>query len=721
MYSYYKYAVITLIWFISAISFASGNIQKTTDTFNFKNLSNQKHYGALDYGVYDPAKVIKACTKMPVGGIWPADPTNTIPSPEPTASDCEISTQMAYGCNNYDSNTGRALTKSVVGIMIQRLDKPNEWELACTGTIIDNQWVLTAAHCVVKDTNTSLINARSLIVVPWQDLHQTSTYFGVPTILNQDAFGAYNIIKVRAVNIPQAYTNVFINAYSPDLALLKIEPITPHMGLEPIPVANQSFLSEPDTPVIMGGYGRKEDDEMDGQLRYRKSYYMTNIYDSNWHGGISNNYGNIYSLDSKPIEYKGVNSAWSFSGPGDSGAPVLSYNSLTHKFQIEGVHSSGLFCGYPGYFAKLPYPYSIAASTTYPQNYNFIKSVIHGTATPSKVRCQGECYFKTLYVINQTDNSINSYKFDHHNNLLLGLTTPTGNYPTQIAFRPGKNTAFITNFMSNSISQYELNSEGGLTYQKNIYLPSGQSSPVDIIFLSSKYMFVLAHNSNSLLQYDLKFTGNWHLQEEYQTLMNPTHLNIIWIDRSEYLAVSNEKEVALYKWDQAYKKLVNTVARLALTSSMGKLIEIKPFGDPNNQKLYVLTTKGVYVYRPNKIDEGVVIFTLIEKLLDNFPPDSHLVPLYANSFAISSRFLDRVFVYELAHDNTIALENYITMPEPGEMAFYDDVLYISSFPRSLYSYTISYPSLHVSTEPKVVETGLGPTIVKINKLNFSEM
>jgi hypothetical protein len=441
------------------------------------------------------------------------------------------------------------------------------------------------------------------------------------------------------------------------------------------------------------------------------------MYDSSWRGGVSNNYGNIYILDSKPIDYKGEKSAWSFGGHGDSGGPILSYNPRTYKFQIEGVISAGLFCNYSGFFAQLPYPYSIASSTTYPQNYNFIKSVMSGTPDPSQVRCNGECYFKTLYVINQTSNNINRYKFDHNNSLLLASKSTTGNYPTQIAFNPVNNTALVTNFVSNSISEYKTSLDGGLQMHNTIHLEPGHNNPIDTAFLSNNYMVVLARNSHSILKYGIELDGNWSFKEAYPTLENPTHLNVIQINSRKYLLVTNDHEIAVYQWDNNKSILININRTLELTSDMGKLIEIKPLEKSFYTMIYVLTTKGVYIYRLTRSDNAVT-FRLLEKLLNHFSPDSHLIQLYDYSFAISDRYSDNVILYEVDISNIIKLKNYITIPEPGEMTFDDGTLYISSFPRSLYSYKISYPNLTVSAEPNIIQTGEGPTIVKINKQKF---
>jgi hypothetical protein len=234
-------------------------------------------------------------------------------------------------------------------------------------------------------------------------------------------------------------------------------------------------------------------------------------------------------------------------------------------------------------------------------------------------------------------------------------------------------------------------------------------------------MVVLARKNNSpnhsLLLYSSGFAGNWFFRKDYTTLKNPTHLNIILINNHKDLLVNNDNEIAVYEFDIFNQELVNNNDKLELTSDMGKLIEIKPFGEPGNQKLYVLTTRGTYIYQLTRNPEHLT-FTLIGEFLNHLATDSHLVPLYENSFAISKRDSNSVLIYEVAQDNTITLENHITMPEPGEMAFDDGILYISNFPRSLYSYTISYPHLTVSTKPKIIQTGEGPTIVKINKKSF---
>lgn len=448
---------------------------------------------------YDPQKAIMAC---PNAGIWPSDPLEPLPEPNLSLNDCgEVNAQTAYACDVKAGNIGGKLLQSVFNLEIP--DISGKLSHKCTATLISQQWLITSGHCVV-DINSS---------VPGSFEPSLGSF---PIIVKPGGINPQSYV-VKAVYLPYHYDyydeidkSPYFNYIKEDFALLQLKDPLP-INFKPVSLAQVPLPQNGPIEVWMAGYGLNENQVLDGQLHFRKQYYMTNTYDSSWDGGVSGNYGQIYTLGSIPEKYKGVDSAWSFNGPGDSGGPILLVNNISGQLYLEGVYTGTLNCAYTGFFARLPFSYSFNISVPY--YYDLITSVMAGNAPRAATRCIspfGECALdKAVYVTNYNHDNISIKNINPDTAVAVSLGKPvlTGRNPGKIIFDNRGFFAYVLNFGSNTISTYQVRQDGYLvaSLPRDSAIDAG-GQLIDIAY-NNGYIYVADYFSNSIFVYKTDTDG----------------------------------------------------------------------------------------------------------------------------------------------------------------------------------------------------------------------
>uniref|UniRef100_A0A803TZ10 Peptidase S1 domain-containing protein n=1 Tax=Anolis carolinensis TaxID=28377 RepID=A0A803TZ10_ANOCA len=188
----------------------------------------------------------------------------------------------------------------------------------CGGSLINNDSVLTAAHCIMK----------------WRDPHFWRVVLGLHDLYNHNTYTVKSL--VRAILVHFNFKN---ESYDNDIALMKLQTSVIFSDrIQPICISSSPRLITLETPCFISGWGSEKEKGCKPGTDLKVNYWVKIL------------------LHPKVSKYNDHNSFVSFIFQGDSGGPLMCYFPNEKKFYLIGITSYGVGCGrpkFPGVYVRI--------------------------------------------------------------------------------------------------------------------------------------------------------------------------------------------------------------------------------------------------------------------------------------------------------------------------------------------------------------------------------
>src|SRR5664280_2517407 len=251
------------------------------------------------------------------------------------------------------------------------------------------------------------------------------------------------------------------------------------------------------------------------------------------------------------------------------------------------------------------------------------------------------------YAIDTIGGTIYAYTIDQTTGALTaGTPVATGTYPTSITVDPSGKFAYVSNMGANTISAYQINSDGTLTDLGTAATGNFPSSVVTVLVGSLEFAYATNSFDCTISVYQINSDGTLTAETAVATGTYPTSVTVDPSGKFAYATNESSNDISVYTIDQATGAL--TAGTAVATGTYPTSVAV----DPSGQFAYV-TNSGDGTISVYTIDQTSGALTAGTAVAAGTYPSSITVDPLGRFAYVANMGGGNILVYKINSDGTL--------------------------------------------------------------------